>query len=568
MKQFISALFVGALCSFGWLPSLSANDCSSAATLTLGSGTTVALDASCEFGPATQDPCGGACNGDAWFEWIPGGTNASQFNVQFDISFNFTGSVNIMLLYSESKELGNPCQWNGTTEGYTRYQHICAQPTSPGFSVDLTAEGLDGSGTFFILVERAGGGSGNVTVTPTFLGNCPAPSNDRCSSPTALTVGNGVDPTVTIGPSIPNWANALCGSTSCATKQRMTADCNGGLFGGPGPATEDHYKRRFSGNCLYRGNVGDIDNVLLPFNNQCDEFLENTVYFSFTVPVTANDYFVHFGSNSQCSQEPNNLAYMIFDGLDCSDAVNSSRIACNKASVTGTIPSADWTYDGGGAGTTFIAGNTYYIVVDGTRQSQCDFCILIARGPANPVLPAEFLSFEGHTQSYGNLLEWKTRMEDGIQSFEVERSADGEVFEGLGSVISEGSLDEEATYSFLDRTPGVGTSFYRIRTTDINGVESSSRTIQLTREQSQAALIDVYPQPATDVLNILLAAPEATTATVQLYDLKGQLIQRMETAIQAGNQELTMGVSDLSQGLYLMNIRLGNRSFQRKIMLR
>ncbi|MEO1448460.1 MAG: T9SS type A sorting domain-containing protein [Bacteroidota bacterium] len=563
-KSFITSALTWGCLIINWPLHLAANNCNSAVNLTLGSSSSVAFDASCEFGPGSQDPCGGACTGDAWFEWVPGGTNLSQFNVQFDISLNVSATVNIMLLYSESKELGDPCEWPSSAEGYTRYQHMCGVVMTPGNVEEITAEGLDGSGTFFILVERVSGGTGSVTVNPTFLGNCAAPSNDRCTNPIALTVGNGIDPSVTTGPAIPNWMNALCGSTACATKQRLTTGCT---FAGNGASTEDHYKSNISFQCFYSGNVGDVL-PFAPLGGQCDEYLENTVYYTFTVPVTANDYYVHFGSSSQCSQQPNNVAFMIFDGLDCNDSKNSSRIACNKTAINGLIPSADWSYDGGGGGATFITGNTYYIVADGTRQSQCGFCILIGRGPANPVLPAEFTFFEGHAKAYGNVLEWRTRIEESIQSFEVERSFNGEVFETLGSVKSEGSVDQGADYTFLDRSPGAGTSYYRIRTTDINGVESSSRTIQLTRELSGTDLINVYPQPASDILYIALSTAEATKANIQLFDLKGKLVREMGASVQAGVQELRLEVDGLSQGLYLLNVRVHNQRFQRKVILR
>jgi hypothetical protein len=480
--------------------------------------------------------------------------------VQFDISMNLTATVNIMLLYSESKELGDPCEWNGNTEGYTRYQSICNEPMSPGVTVDITADGMDGSGTFFILVERVSGAGETVTVTPTLLGNCPAPSNDRCSSPIALSVGNGIDPGVLLPvPPIPEWSNALKGSIACATKQRLTDGC--GTFNN-GTPTEDHYKSNILGNCVFKGNLGD--NTLV---SQCDEYLENTVYYTFQVPVSGNDYYIHFGSSGPCAQEPNNLVYMIFSSIDCSDAQSSTRIACNKTSINGTVPTADWSYDGFGSGITLNAGTTYWIVVDGTRQSQCDFCILIARGPDNPVLPAEFLSFSGDTEPFGNVLEWSTRIEDGISSFEVERSADGESFEVLGDVLSEGNVVEGARYSFLDRTPPAGKSFYRVKTVDVNGIESTSRVIQLTRELAQASLIDVYPQPAQDELKVLLSLPEAGAATFHLFDLAGRKVASFSHHLSSGNQEISLPLGQLSRGLYLLKAQVGTQSYQRKILL-
>ena len=559
MKFFTLGLSFAFLAAFFTPAVLSANDCPTATSLSLGSCQTIAFDGTCNFGPASQINCTSpSCVGDAWFEFVPGGTSASQYNVQFDISVDVANTINILLLYSESKELGDPCEWASGAQGYTRYGSICTEVVSPGVPVDFTVNGMDGSGTFYILVERVTGTGGNVTVCPTLIGNCPAPSNDRCSNPISLTAGNGIDPAAATGPNIPNWNDALKASNACATKQRLTDFC--GTFSA-GTPTEDHYTRKLGTVCFQNGNLGD--NGLVPFATQCNAYLENTVWYTFQVPVSASDWYLHLGSTSQCSQEPNNLSVMLFSNVDCADARNATLIECGKPGIFGAIPSADWS----SAAMNLTAGNTYWIVVDGTRQSQCDFCLILGRGPANPVLPVEFVSFDGKEVDTGHFLEWETSTEEGISMFEVQRSPDAEAFETIGQVLSTGDIDQGKEYTYLDESAPVGGSYYRIKTLDFNGVESFSETIYLTRSLPGAQLFRLFPNPVEDQLHLFLGLPEQADASFSLINMMGQTVSQETRALASGNQEQTLDVGQYARGLYILRIQIGKESFQRKILL-
>ncbi|MEM7369645.1 MAG: T9SS type A sorting domain-containing protein [Bacteroidota bacterium] len=534
------------------------NNCSSATSISLGGCQTIAFDAVCDFSPASQIACTSpVCQGDAWFEFVPGGTNASQFDVQFDISVDVANTINVVLIYSESVELGDPCEWPSGAEGYTRHGSVCTEVVSAGVPFDFTVRGMDGSGTFFLLVERVTGTGGNVTVCPTLLGNCPAPSNDRCSNAQPLTSGSGIDPNAATGPAIPNWNDALKSTNACATKQRLTDFCS--LFTA-GTPTEDHYTRKLPGVCYHNGNIGDN---IFPGGVQCDEYLENTVYYSFQVPVSANDWYLHLGSTSQCTQQPNNLMVTILSSMDCADADLSVRMECTKTAVFGGIPSADWS----SSAMNLNSSNTYYIVIDGTRQSQCDFCLLLGRGPANPVLPVEFLSFQGFQQETGHLLEWTTKTEDGISSFTVERSLDSETFETIGSINSLGSIDQGLDYQFLDESAPVGGSYYRITTLDINGVESSSEIIYLERVLPGPQLFRLYPNPASDQLHLFLGIPEQASASFSLTDMWGRTVHQEMRQLHSGNQEQVLDVNTFARGLYILRIRIGKEVLTKKILL-
>ncbi|TAE47029.1 MAG: hypothetical protein EAZ89_18825, partial [Bacteroidetes bacterium] len=189
--------------------------------------------------------CAAGCTREMWFRYDPADASfpTQQHSLRIELSLDFTAAatsvVKYYVLYSEAKDngFGNPCTWVNTfTPDFIPWTSGCLTVTTGTVGQQtILVEGLDGSGTFFLKLERATGNGGTVTVCTKQL-NAPAnpPANDRCANATALTSGAGIDPLAAAGGTA-SWAAALVGSNKNATKQRRTDEC---------PAltpTEDHF---------------------------------------------------------------------------------------------------------------------------------------------------------------------------------------------------------------------------------------------------------------------------------------------------------------------------------------
>ncbi|MFK7920533.1 MAG: T9SS type A sorting domain-containing protein [Bacteroidia bacterium] len=558
-------------------------NCASALAINTGGSFTATFDNTADFlvayngGTAPnngQYTCAAtAGNGDVWFTYSPGGSNLVQNNLRLQFSPNFVGTFNIFLFYSESFEIGDPCEFPGGTvlTGLTRYQEFrCNTAINPGAGNELNIdyEGLDGSGQYLIVVERVSGTSGGtdqMTITPTLTGTCTAPANDACANATALSIGNGIDPGYNT-PNVAAWTDAIKGTNACATKERLFDQCTFGFGGGPPTPTEDHYGARLFGNCFFTGNLGDNGNLSLGIPGHADDFLENTVFFEVTIPgdATTSLWNLNIGSSGFCSTEPNDMIVMVFSNLDCNDADNSTRasaLSVQKMNVSPSLPIPLHTFN------LFLSpGNTYYIVVDGTRGSQCDFCMLLTTNIVDPVLPATVENLQGWNEGRQNVLNWETSLETQHDYFQVERSLDGENFTEIGYVDGVGESNSMQSYSYDDKEAPFGKAYYRLGIVDINGGSFYTSVIEVFRDDATFGLHEVYPVPFRNELIVEFSTESAQPMYVRLYDVQGKLVVNEVYQPQAGSNRTRLNTEALPNGMYILRLEQNGLSQMKKVI--
>jgi len=89
------------------------------------------------------------------------------------------------------------------------------------------------------------------------------------------------------------------------------------------------------------------------------------------------------------------------------------------------------------------------------------------------------------------------------------------------------------------------------------GVEYSQCGPHLANETYDARLFSIYPNPAVDEINIVM--PEQFNQqkiTCRIFDLMGKEV--INEVFQADNNQLSLSVSNLTEGIYVVQIRCGN----------
>lgn len=139
---------------------------------------------------------------------------------------------------------------------------------------------------------------------------------------------------------------------------------------------------------------------------------------------------------------------------------------------------------------------------------------------AQIMLPVEWLTFDAVLSSDEREVRcnWETLSERNNDYFVLERSADGTSWIDLGTVPGNGNSNDLNSYSYLDRSPLQGTSYYRVRQVDYHGAIDHSPIRSIERKQNDQ--FGAYPNPGNGVF----ALTGYANGDLVVYDLSGRRI--------------------------------------------
>lgn len=159
-------------------------------------------------------------------------------------------------------------------------------------------------------------------------------------------------------------------------------------------------------------------------------------------------------------------------------------------------------------------------------------------------LPLELIDFQAHTGEDFIQLNWTSYSEFNFSHYELERSVDGQIFGFLTEVESNGG-DFIQNYSFDDYEVFKGQLYYyRLKMYDLGGsfLYSEIRTARLGVDNQ----IQIYPNPASDILNVQLGTFKANSILIR--NVAGQEIKRIIPKEFLDSIEIT----SLEEGFYFI----------------
>ncbi|HEX6915481.1 MAG TPA: fibronectin type III domain-containing protein, partial [Chitinophagaceae bacterium] len=175
---------------------------------------------------------------------------------------------------------------------------------------------------------------------------------------------------------------------------------------------------------------------------------------------------------------------------------------------------------------------------------------------ASVSLPVTISSFTGKLNGEANLLTWTTSTETNNRGFELQRSADGSSFSTIGFVASKGdngNSNNTLSYAFADSKP-ISSSYYRLKQVDNDGKFRYSNTVLLARKFSEISLSSVFPNPAGERLNLVIASPKAAKVIVVITDLSGRVLMQSPVQLAEGSNKTTISLTGLASGSYLLKL--------------
>lgn len=174
-------------------------------------------------------------------------------------------------------------------------------------------------------------------------------------------------------------------------------------------------------------------------------------------------------------------------------------------------------------------------------------------------LPANQFSFTGQRDfnSTQNLLKWSADDERSLRLYTLERSTDGNNFYPVYSVEK-----SNGAYTFTDdKVNPAFNYYYRIKMINSNGRFHYSHIVFIRADKDAMNLL-VYPNPATDILNISLVLSKQQRCNVAVVNTAGAIVKNTAPPLfERGYNTYSLSVKELPAGSYNIVITAGDKKY-------
>jgi len=164
-------------------------------------------------------------------------------------------------------------------------------------------------------------------------------------------------------------------------------------------------------------------------------------------------------------------------------------------------------------------------------------------------LPVSLLDFSGEFSEKGVELTWSTATESNNDHFTIQRSADGEDFKTIATVLASGNSFKEVTYTAFDAAPFAGRTYYRLLQTDMDGKTTNLKTIAV-RTSEPDRVLEAIPNPSNG--NFWFDLPAGVSGgELKILNSAGQPVPFNYSVT---GTRISVDAQALPRGLYLLKL--------------
>jgi murein tripeptide amidase MpaA len=187
------------------------------------------------------------------------------------------------------------------------------------------------------------------------------------------------------------------------------------------------------------------------------------------------------------------------------------------------------------------------------------------------IVPVELSSFTAIAQDKNILLDWITSTETNNMGFEVERRSSklNSGWQKLGFVSGNGTTTEKSAYSFIDKNPVDGKSYYRLKQIDFDGSFKIYNSAEVDFETvNEYSLAQNFPNPFNPNTEINFSLAKSGNVTLKIYNILGSEVATVvDGFMEAGKSSVEFSAKDLTSGIYFYTLKVDNFTSTRKMIL-
>jgi len=183
---------------------------------------------------------------------------------------------------------------------------------------------------------------------------------------------------------------------------------------------------------------------------------------------------------------------------------------------------------------------------------------ILSNAAAGTPLPVNFVSFTAQPSGNNVDLNWAAGDNSQASNYEINHSTDGVHFTGIGEVAN---VADQQAYSFVQMNAGPGQHYYQLLETDLDGKTIYSNIVSATIAAGDFS-VAVLNNPAAGNSDAQLQINATTPgiALIELWSVGGARISSQEQAIGSGVNTVSIPVSKLPSGSYVVKVLVNNNT--------
>ncbi len=194
-----------------------------------------------------------------------------------------------------------------------------------------------------------------------------------------------------------------------------------------------------------------------------------------------------------------------------------------------------------------------------------DYLVVIAT-----LLPIKLVSFEAKPMLNRFVdVSFTVSEETNMQSYVIERSSDGLVWQQWKTIAPSNNPDVEASYTERDQDPLPGISYYRLAMVSYSGNITYSTVKRVQFENQTFGIYSISPDPFSEKIQVTFTSKEDGQFRVRLIGADGRIIRTERVNGVRGNNSFNLeGLGNLTPGLYILEVSIGSEIAREKLIKR